>query len=107
MIAFGSEPVAAVGTFHAVEIRRRPEFQCPLDVDRDVFRPPFEVPEVYSIEEHAVQERVPCDLLGNIRGNRPDTRCEHTRCAGVVQIGRATTVFVLQYSPSLTSFQPR
>jgi hypothetical protein len=25
----------------------------------------------------------------------------------VVQIGRATTVFVLQYSPSLTSFQPR
>ena len=54
VIAFVPDRLPQSVHFTPSKIRRRPELKCLLDVDRDVFRPPFEVVEIGSIEEHAV-----------------------------------------------------
>jgi hypothetical protein len=88
VIVLGPKPVAAVDALDPVELGRVAELQGDPDLDRDVSRPPLEMPEIDAVVKDPGQKRIGGDLLGGCRSDR-------------------ATPGILQTSPGLTSVQPR
>ena len=72
MVVLVAEAVTAVGALDPVELGRLAQFQGEADLDRDGAAPPPDVTEIHPVGEHAGQERVLGDLLGDPRGDGAD-----------------------------------
>src|SRR4051812_25278966 len=70
MIELTSKSIAAIDALDPIESRRFTQLERQCHLDRDRRGPSFDVAEVLAVVEHAVQERILRDLLGDRRSDR-------------------------------------